>query len=89
MPRHLNPKIAPARAGYTGLVGVIAGLLESARRASARAVNTLMTATYWEVCRRIVEFEQDGRERAEYGDELMDRLAVDLTRKYGRGFSRR
>jgi hypothetical protein len=37
MPRHSNPKIAPARSGCTGLVGDIAGLLESARRASARA----------------------------------------------------
>ena len=89
MARQSSRRIVPARAGYTGLVGDIAGLLESARRASARAVNTLMTATYWEVGRRIVEFELGGRERAEYGEELMDRLAVDLTREYGRGFSRR
>jgi len=89
MPRHSNPKIAPARSGYTGLVGDIAGLLESARRASARAVNALMTATYWEVGHRIVEFEQGGKKRAGYGEELLKRLAEDLTERLGKGFSYR
>jgi predicted nuclease of restriction endonuclease-like (RecB) superfamily len=88
MPRPSRRQVAPARAGYTGLVGDIAGLLDIARRASARTVNALMTATYWEVGRRIVEFEQGGSERAEYGEELMDRLALDLTGRFGRGFSR-
>lgn len=46
-----------------------------------------MTATYWEIGRRIVEFEQGGRSRAEYGDELLKRLAADLTAKAGRGFA--
>jgi predicted nuclease of restriction endonuclease-like (RecB) superfamily len=88
MPCQYRRRIVSARAGYTGLVGDIAGLLESARRASARTVNAFMTATYWEVGHRIVEFEQGGSERAEYGKELMDRLAVDLTKEIGRGFSR-
>ena len=59
-----------------------------ARRSSARAVNALMTATYWEIGRRIVEFEQGGARRAEYGAELIERLSADLTRRFGRGFSR-
>jgi hypothetical protein len=42
---------------YGGLMGGIAELLETARRAAARTVNALMTATYWEIGRRIVEFE--------------------------------
>lgn len=46
-----------AASDYARLVGGISELLEAARRASARAVNALMTATYWEVGRRIVEFE--------------------------------
>jgi predicted nuclease of restriction endonuclease-like (RecB) superfamily len=75
-------------ANYSGLVGGIGDLFESARRASARAVNALMTATYWEVGRRIVEFEQGGAKRAEYGEDLLNRLAKDLSRKMGRGFSR-
>ncbi len=70
---------------HTGIVE----LLESARRAAARSVNVVMTATYWEIGRRIVEFEQGGRGRAKYGEALIERLAVDLTHRFGRGFSRR
>jgi hypothetical protein len=47
-----------------------------------------MTATYWEIGRRIAEFEQGGAERAAYGDALVERLAEDLTQRFGRGFSR-
>jgi predicted nuclease of restriction endonuclease-like (RecB) superfamily len=47
-----------------------------------------MTATYWEIGRRIVEFEQGGADRATYGDALVERLARDLTQRFGRGFSR-
>ncbi len=72
---------------YGGLIGDIAELLEAARRNAARAVNALMTATYWEIGRRIVEFEQRGKKRAEYGEELLQRLAQDLTARFGRGFS--
>lgn len=73
-------------AGYGDLVGGIAAMLESARRASARAVNAFMTATYWEIGRRIVEYEQGGRARADYGDAMLMRLSADLTSRYGRGF---
>lgn len=44
--------------------------------------------TYWEVGKYIVEFEQKGNEKAEYGSQLFDRLSNDLTENYGRGFSR-
>jgi len=74
---------------YSGLVGDIGKLLEAARRSSARAVNAFMTATYWDIGRRIVEFEQGGEKRAGYGEEVLRRLAHDLTAKFGRGFSRR
>ena len=73
---------------YPALVKDLSGLLEAARRGSARAVNALMTATYWEIGRRIVEFEQRGAKRAEYGAELLEKLSADLTRRFGRGFSR-
>jgi predicted nuclease of restriction endonuclease-like (RecB) superfamily len=73
---------------YAGLVGGISELLEMARRSSARAVNAFMTATYWEIGRRIVEFEQGGKKRAEYGKALLERLSNDLTERYGRGFAR-
>jgi predicted nuclease of restriction endonuclease-like (RecB) superfamily len=74
-------------AEYGGLIGGIAELLQAARRTAARTVNALMTATYWEIGRRIVEFEQGGKKRAEYGEALLQRLAQDLNAKFGRGFS--
>ena len=72
--------------GYDQLLVNITGLLEAARHASARVVNALMTAIYWEVGRRIVEFEQGGKERAEYGEVLLKTLAQDLTMRFGRGY---
>ena len=77
----------PPSEEYGGLIGGIAELLEVARRTAARTVNALMTATYWEIGRRIVEFEQGGEKRAEYGEALLQRLAQDLNAKFGRGFS--
>src|SRR5882672_3332803 len=88
MSRKRSPTAATLRAGYGGLLGGISEVLDAARHASARAVNVLMTATYWEVGRRIVEFEQGGSKRAEYGEALLKRLEVDLTARLGRGFSR-
>ena len=72
---------------YGHLVSGITEVLETARRASARSVNATMTAAYWMIGRRIVEFEQKGELRAEYGEELIERLAADLSARYGRGFS--
>lgn len=72
--------------GYGGIHGDIVALLETARRVAARSVNAVMTATYWEIGRRIVEFEQGGQARATYGDDLIKRLGNDLGRQFGRGF---
>ena len=71
---------------YDNVFSSVAELLDAARRASARVVNTLMTATYWEIGRRIVEHEQAGEKRADYGKELIQKLSHDLTRRFGRGF---
>ena len=71
---------------YAALVADLNRLLESARRVAARSVNTVMTATYWEFGRRLVEFEQGGERRAGYGEVLLERLAADL-KLMGRGFS--
>ena len=65
----------------------MAKLLEQARKYSAGSVNTIMIHTYWEVGRRIVEHEQHGKKRAVYGEALIERLALDLIGKFGRGFS--
>jgi len=82
----MPPAKPTSASNYEGLVAELSRLLEEARRVSARAVNTVMTATYWEFGRRIVEFEQGGEKRAGYGEELVARLAVDLTARFGRGF---
>lgn len=66
----------------------ISELLEESRRTTARTINRILTATYWEIGRRIVEFEQGGEARAEYGTELLKRLSADLTARFRRGFSR-
>ena len=76
------------RSDYRAWSGGIATLLAEARRQSARSVNAILTATYWEIGRRIVEFAQQGETRAEYGDEVLERLSSDLTKRFGRGFSR-
>jgi uncharacterized protein DUF1016 len=73
-------------AEYGGLIGGIAELLEAARRTAARTINALMTATYWEIGRRIVELEQKGAELAGYGEQILSKLSHDLTVRFGRGF---
>jgi predicted nuclease of restriction endonuclease-like (RecB) superfamily len=74
-------------AGYGGLLADVVRAIEDARRAAARSVNAVMTATYWLIGQRIVEREQRGEGRATYGVALLDRLASDLTSRFGRGFS--
>ncbi|MBI3291514.1 MAG: DUF1016 domain-containing protein [Elusimicrobia bacterium] len=75
--------------GYQRFAGDIAQLLVEARRQAARSVNAVLTGTYWEIGRRIVQFEQGGQRRAGYGEALVPRLSMDLTRRFGRGFSER
>src|SRR5579872_1497641 len=85
-----NKSAMPTRiSGYDGLLGEITEILDVSRRATVRSINSILTATYWEIGRRVVEFEQRGELRAEYGDELMQRLAHDLSKRHGRGFSDR
>jgi predicted nuclease of restriction endonuclease-like (RecB) superfamily len=82
------PKPTPPLAGYGDVCDGIAQLLIAARQAAARNVNALMTASYWEIGRRLVEAEQKGKRRAGYGEQLIERLSLDLTQQFGRGFSR-
>lgn len=74
------------KATYAGLHREIAEVVASTRAAAARSVNALMTATYWEIGRRIVLFEQGGDERAAYGEAVIRRLGADLSQRFGRGF---
>ncbi len=78
---------ASLRTGYAGLRDGIASLMEEARHSSARAVNVVITATYWEIGRRILTFEQGGKARAAYGKAILEKLSKDLSGRFGRGFS--
>jgi predicted nuclease of restriction endonuclease-like (RecB) superfamily len=78
--------LQPKAAEYGTVLAGVVELLDSARLASARVVNTLMTATYWEIGRRIVEHEQAGQKRAGYGEEVVSKFSKDLTQRFGRGF---
>jgi predicted nuclease of restriction endonuclease-like (RecB) superfamily len=73
---------------YDAVRAEIIELLQAARRVAARSINSLMTATYWEIGRRIVQYEQKGEARADYGQRLVEQLANDLSRQFGRGFGR-
>ena len=74
---------------YRNMHGDIVALLETARRTAACSVNALMTASYWEIGWRIVEFDQGRLDQAKYGKALIEQLAQDLTHRFGRGFSKR
>ena len=74
---------------YRSLVDVLIRVIESGRVTAARVVNQAMTTTYWLVGRQIVEHEQSGARRAGYGEELIERLSLALTARFGRGFSPR
>lgn len=74
--------------GYDRLVQQIGNTFEDGRRRAAQAVNSHLTQTYWQIGHDIVEFEQQGNRRAEYGKELLKSLSRDLKTRYGRGFSR-
>jgi predicted nuclease of restriction endonuclease-like (RecB) superfamily len=82
-------KIKVIKTDYSSLVKNISNILDAARKNTTRAVNVILTATYWEIGKRIIEFEQIGEERAEYGQQLLKKLSDDLTKKFGRGFSER
>ena len=75
-------------APYQAIFGDVSKIIDTARESVVRSANAAITAAYWLTGRRIVEFEQSGEERAAYGAALIERLAEDLTGRFGRGFSR-
>jgi predicted nuclease of restriction endonuclease-like (RecB) superfamily len=70
----------------TALYGAIRQVLESARKSAYKAVNFAMVQAYWQIGRLIVEDEQNGEARAEYGKKVLDELAKRLTAEFGKGF---
>ena len=84
--KEMTHKTTDVLSGYGVLLADVVRVIEEARRAAARSVNAVMTATYWLVGQRIVEEEQAGQARAGYGELLIERLSEDLTFRFGRGF---
>lgn len=74
---------------YSALLENIGSTIERARENAIKAVNTELVKANWEIGRHIVEYEQDGQERAEYGSDLLSKLSKDLRQKFGKGFGRR
>ena len=65
----------------------IVDLLQSARNKVARTINQTMVTTYFEIGRKIVEEEQNGKDRADYGEKVIEELSKVLTIEFGKGFS--
>lgn len=77
-----------AQPSYKELVEAIGRTLNEGRNKAIQTVNAALVKTNWQIGHYIVEYEQKGKERAEYGAELLNRLSRDLTVAYGKGFSR-
>ena len=75
--------------GESEFISGIRELLIEARKSVVRQVNTTMLTTYYEIGRRIVEQEQQGKEDANYGEYILVRLSKSLSGSFGRGFSKR
>ncbi|MFH1453109.1 MAG: DUF1016 N-terminal domain-containing protein [Armatimonadota bacterium] len=74
---------------YRNLLINISDILQKGREKIYYAANNVLVKTYWEIGREIVEFEQKGKEKAEYGSELLNKISKDLKHKFSKGFSRR
>ena len=73
---------------YHNLIEQIGIIYNSARQTVASAVNVEMLNAYWNIGKFIIEFEQNGNEKAKYGERLLENISTDLKIKYGKGFSR-
>jgi len=73
---------------YNTLISYIGTLLGQARKQVYTQVNQILVNTYWQIGKRIVNYEQKGKQRADYGSRLLDNLSRDLTKLHGNGFSR-
>ena len=69
---------------YKHLVQDIGVILDEGRKQAYKTVNNILVKTYRKIGERIVEFEQKGNDKAEYGTELLDKLAADLKTQFGK-----
>ena len=88
MPDKIQKKVPNTQAKDNAvLFGRIVDILEEARSHVARTVNSTMVVTYWLIGREIIEEEQKGQQRADYGKALLQELSRRLKKRYGGGFS--
>ncbi len=80
-------KIIDTKKEYNSLIIDIGKLLEQGRRQAFKTINSILVKSYWSIGKKIIEFEQDGKMRAEYGKKLLSYLSKDLKQAYGKGFS--
>jgi len=73
----------------TSFIEQVKQLLWEAQKGVVRSVNTIMVQTYFELGKRIVEHEQLGNEQSNYGEYILDRLSKDLSKEFGKGYSKR
>lgn len=78
----------PYKTGYNGLLAQIAQTYTDGQTVAVRSLQQAMLRTYWQIGQHIVEFEQGGRAKSEYGSKLIERLSGDLSNQFGKGFSR-
>jgi hypothetical protein len=74
--------------GYQNLLGRISQTYNEGRLRAYQSINAHMTETYWKLGHDIVEYEQGGKAKADYGKALLTSLSRDLTLRHGKGFSR-
>ena len=79
----MNNELLTAGNLYGSLINDIGNILVEARGKICREINSVMVDAYWNIGKYIVEYEQKGEERAEYGSNLLNRLSKDLHSKWG------
>ena len=79
-------KAVEADEGASRLLHSLRDLIQNGRQRALRAVDAVQVQTCWEIGRHIVEFEQGGAARADYGARLLQTLAASLTAEFGKGF---
>src|SRR5712691_10129457 len=87
-PRTRTPRAGTNDRAFDALLEQIRSLVQSARKTAATAINSLQVITSFEIGRMIVEHEQQGAQRAKYGQLVLKTLSDRLTAEFGRGFSR-
>ncbi len=81
-------QIAVGDSDYDELLRRVGDVIQKGRNSIAAAVNNAIVQSYWEIGQYIVEYEQKGHAKAEYGSDVLNRLSRDMTDRYGKGFSR-